>query len=61
MKQMPILRFNSLMHKEKEARIEQIREEVETLVPLQHPNLISYLGVVRESSSLNVIQEYLPT
>ena len=60
-KQMSILRFNNLMHQQKEASIQQIFNEVEFLQHLQHPNLVSYLGVVRESSSLNVIQEYFQT
>jgi len=40
--------------------IEQLEQEVELLSRLQHPNIVRYIGIVRESAALYICLEYVP-
>ncbi|XP_020871047.1 mitogen-activated protein kinase kinase kinase 3 [Arabidopsis lyrata subsp. lyrata] len=39
--------------------IRQLEEEVQLLKNLSHPNIVRYLGTVRESGSLNILMEFV--
>ncbi|XP_010486085.1 PREDICTED: mitogen-activated protein kinase kinase kinase 3 isoform X2 [Camelina sativa] len=40
--------------------IRELEEEVQLLKNLSHPNIVRYLGTVRESDSLNILMEFVP-
>ncbi|KAG2272981.1 hypothetical protein Bca52824_067536 [Brassica carinata] len=43
-----------------QGHIREIEEEVRLLKNLSHPNIVRYLGTVRESDSLNILMEFVP-
>ena len=40
--------------------MEQLEQEVELLSRLQHPNIVRYVGIVREAKALFIFLEYVP-
>lgn len=40
--------------------VEQLEQEVELLSRLQHPNIVRYVGISRESRALYIFLEYVP-
>ncbi|XP_020886925.1 mitogen-activated protein kinase kinase kinase 3 [Arabidopsis lyrata subsp. lyrata] len=43
-----------------QGHIRELEEEVQLLKNLSHPNIVRYLGTVRESDSLNILMEFVP-
>ncbi|XP_044428633.1 mitogen-activated protein kinase kinase kinase 3-like [Triticum aestivum] len=42
------------------AHIRELEEEVKLLKNLSHPNIVRYLGTVREEDTLNILLEFVP-
>ncbi|KAG4916861.1 hypothetical protein JHK87_054418 [Glycine soja] len=42
------------------AHIKELEEEVKLLKDLSHPNIVRYLGTVREEDTLNILLEFVP-
>ncbi|XP_078180041.1 mitogen-activated protein kinase kinase kinase NPK1-like isoform X4 [Carex rostrata] len=45
---------------EAQAHIRELEEEVKLLKSLSHPNIVRYLGTVREENTLNILLEFVP-
>ncbi|KAJ4745879.1 Mitogen-activated protein kinase kinase kinase NPK1 [Rhynchospora pubera] len=43
-----------------QAHIRELEEEVKLLKNLSHPNIVRYLGTVREENTLNILLEFVP-
>ncbi|KAG2643244.1 hypothetical protein PVAP13_2KG310700 [Panicum virgatum] len=43
-----------------QAHIRELEEEVKLLKNLSHPNIVRYLGTVREEDTLNILLEFVP-
>ncbi|KAJ9682018.1 hypothetical protein PVL29_018082 [Vitis rotundifolia] len=43
-----------------QAHIRELEEEVKLLKNLSHPNIVRYLGIVREEETLNILLEFVP-
>ncbi|KAJ1417114.1 Serine/threonine-protein kinase, active site [Sesbania bispinosa] len=43
-----------------QAHIRELEEEVKLLKDLSHPNIVRYLGTVREEDTLNILLEFVP-
>ncbi|KAL1188123.1 Mitogen-activated protein kinase kinase kinase 2 [Cardamine amara subsp. amara] len=43
-----------------QAHIQELEEEVKLLKNLSHPNIVRYLGTVREDETLNILLEFVP-
>ncbi|XP_020581173.1 mitogen-activated protein kinase kinase kinase NPK1-like [Phalaenopsis equestris] len=43
-----------------QAHIRELEEEVKLLKNLSHPNIVRYLGTVREEETLNILLEFVP-
>ncbi|KAK7284349.1 hypothetical protein RJT34_19094 [Clitoria ternatea] len=43
-----------------QAHIKELEEEVKLLKDLSHPNIVRYLGTVREGDTLNIFLEFVP-
>ncbi|KAG1327015.1 Mitogen-activated protein kinase kinase kinase NPK1 [Cocos nucifera] len=43
-----------------QAHIRELEEEVKLLKKLSHPNIVRYLGTVREEETLNILLEFVP-
>ncbi|CAM8914753.1 unnamed protein product [Rhodiola kirilowii] len=43
-----------------QAHMKELEEEVKLLKNLSHPNIVRYLGTVREEDSLNILLEFVP-
>lgn len=43
-----------------QAHIRELEEEVKLLKTLSHPNIVRYLGTVREGDTLNILLEFVP-
>ncbi|KAJ1289544.1 hypothetical protein BS78_02G172600 [Paspalum vaginatum] len=43
-----------------QAHIKELEEEVKLLKNLSHPNIVRYLGTVREEDTLNILLEFVP-
>ncbi|XP_044946782.1 mitogen-activated protein kinase kinase kinase NPK1-like [Hordeum vulgare subsp. vulgare] len=43
-----------------QAHIRELEEEVKLLKNLSHPNIVRYLGTVREEGTLNILLEFVP-
>ncbi|CAH2054886.1 unnamed protein product [Thlaspi arvense] len=51
---------NSASKEKTQGHIRELEEEVRLLKNLSHPNIVRYLGTVRESDSLNILMEFVP-
>ncbi|GLT38285.1 hypothetical protein SLA2020_125430 [Shorea laevis] len=43
-----------------QANVKELEEEVKLLQKLSHPNIVRYLGTVREDETLNILLEFVP-
>ncbi|KAJ0237724.1 Mitogen-activated protein kinase kinase kinase 2 [Hirschfeldia incana] len=56
-----VLIASNYASKEKtQAHIQELEEEVKLLKNLSHPNIVRYLGTVREEDTLNILLEFVP-
>ncbi|XP_010546855.1 PREDICTED: mitogen-activated protein kinase kinase kinase 3 isoform X2 [Tarenaya hassleriana] len=51
---------NSASKEKTQGHIRELEEEVRLLKNLSHPNIVRYLGTVRENDSLNILMEFVP-
>ncbi|KAF5739853.1 putative mitogen activated protein kinase kinase kinase 3 mapkkk3 mekk3 [Tripterygium wilfordii] len=51
---------NGAMKERTQDHIKGLEEEVKLLKNLSHPNIVRYLGTVREEESLNILLEFVP-
>ncbi|KAF5740065.1 mitogen-activated protein kinase kinase kinase ANP1 [Tripterygium wilfordii] len=51
---------NGAMKERTQDHIKGLEEEVKLLKNLSHPNIVRYLGIVREEESLNILLEFVP-
>ncbi|CAN0856640.1 Mitogen-activated protein kinase kinase kinase NPK1 [Linum grandiflorum] len=55
-----LIAANSASKEKTQAHIRELEEEVKLLKNLSHPNIVRYLGTVREADSLNILLEFVP-
>ncbi|XP_059652446.1 mitogen-activated protein kinase kinase kinase NPK1 [Cornus florida] len=55
-----LIATNSASKEKAQAHIKELEEEVKLLKNLSHPNIVRYLGTVREEESLNILLEFVP-
>ncbi|KAI3676078.1 hypothetical protein L1987_85676 [Smallanthus sonchifolius] len=51
---------NSALKEKTQVHIRELEEEVKLLKNLSHPNIVRYLGTVREEETLNILLEFVP-
>ncbi|KAF0915383.1 hypothetical protein E2562_035942 [Oryza meyeriana var. granulata] len=51
---------NNATREKAQAHIRELEEEVKLLKNLSHPNIVRYLGTVREEDTLNILLEFVP-
>ncbi|XP_044467441.1 mitogen-activated protein kinase kinase kinase ANP1-like isoform X2 [Mangifera indica] len=54
-----LIAANSASKEKTQAHIKELEEEVKLLKDLSHPNIVRYLGTVREEESLNILLEFV--
>ncbi|KAM7273716.1 hypothetical protein ACFE04_028380 [Oxalis oulophora] len=59
-KQVLIAENNTSSTEKQQAHIRELEEEVKLLKNLSHPNIVRYLGTVREQENLNIFLEFVP-
>ncbi|KAK7332978.1 hypothetical protein VNO80_29738 [Phaseolus coccineus] len=55
-----LIAANSASKEKAQAHIKELEEEVKLLKDLSHPNIVRYLGTVREDDTLNILLEFVP-
>ncbi|KAB1202260.1 Mitogen-activated protein kinase kinase kinase NPK1 [Morella rubra] len=55
-----LIAANSSSKEKAQAHIRELEEEVKLLKNLSHPNIVRYLGTVREEETLNILLEFVP-
>ncbi|XP_065853317.1 mitogen-activated protein kinase kinase kinase ANP1-like isoform X2 [Euphorbia lathyris] len=55
-----LIAVNGASREKAQAHIKELEEEVKLLKNLSHPNIVRYLGTVREEGSLNILLEFVP-
>ncbi|KAA8545104.1 hypothetical protein F0562_019888 [Nyssa sinensis] len=55
-----LIAANSASKEKTQAHIRELEEEVKLLKNLSHPNIVRYLGTVREEETLNILLEFVP-
>ncbi|KAE8684112.1 Mitogen-activated protein kinase kinase kinase NPK1 [Hibiscus syriacus] len=55
-----LIAVNSASKEKTQAHIRELEEEVKLLKNLSHPNIVRYLGTVREEETLNILLEFVP-
>ncbi|GLT56272.1 hypothetical protein SLA2020_293240 [Shorea laevis] len=55
-----LIAANSASTEKAQANIKELEEEVKLLQNLSHPNIVRYLGTVREDETLNILLEFVP-
>ncbi|OIW17500.1 hypothetical protein TanjilG_22612 [Lupinus angustifolius] len=55
-----LIAASSASKEKAKAHIKELEEEVKLLKDLSHPNIVRYLGTVREEESLNILLEFVP-
>ncbi|XP_031376593.1 mitogen-activated protein kinase kinase kinase NPK1-like isoform X2 [Punica granatum] len=55
-----LIAANSASKEKAQAHIRELEEEVKLLKNLSHPNIVRYLGTVREEETLNILLEFVP-
>ncbi|KDP23520.1 hypothetical protein JCGZ_23353 [Jatropha curcas] len=55
-----LIAANGASRERAQAHIRELEEEVKLLKNLSHPNIVRYLGTVREEESLNILLEFVP-
>ncbi|PSS24926.1 Mitogen-activated protein kinase kinase [Actinidia chinensis var. chinensis] len=51
---------NSALKEKAQTHVSELEEEVKLLKNLSHPNIVRYLGTVREDETLNILLEFVP-
>ncbi|GFY91952.1 NPK1-related protein kinase 3 [Actinidia rufa] len=51
---------NSASKEKAQTHVSELEEEVKLLKNLSHPNIVRYLGTVREDETLNILLEFVP-
>ncbi|GFZ02955.1 NPK1-related protein kinase 2 [Actinidia rufa] len=51
---------NSASKEKAQTHVSELEEEVKLLKNLSHPNIVRYLGTVREDGTLNILLEFVP-
>nr|XP_027114605.1 mitogen-activated protein kinase kinase kinase ANP1-like isoform X2 [Coffea arabica] len=51
---------NSASKEKAQVYVQELEEEVKLLKNLSHPNIVRYLGTVREEETLNILLEFVP-
>ncbi|KAL5201272.1 hypothetical protein ABZP36_035626 [Zizania latifolia] len=51
---------NNATREKAQAHIRELEEEVKLLKNLSHPNIVRYLGTVREEDTVNILLEFVP-
>ncbi|XP_076930452.1 mitogen-activated protein kinase kinase kinase ANP1-like [Bidens hawaiensis] len=51
---------NTAFNEKTQVHIRELEEEVKLLKNLSHPNIVRYLGTVREEETLNILLEFVP-
>ncbi|XP_038877020.1 mitogen-activated protein kinase kinase kinase NPK1-like isoform X2 [Benincasa hispida] len=55
-----LIAANGASKEKAQAHVQELEEEVKLLKDLSHPNIVRYLGTVREDDSLNILLEFVP-
>ncbi|KAM1525992.1 hypothetical protein ACFX10_010384 [Malus domestica] len=55
-----LIAANGASKEKAQAHIKELEEEVKLLKNLSHPNIVRYLGTVREDDTLNILLEFVP-
>ncbi|CAL0302288.1 unnamed protein product [Lupinus luteus] len=55
-----LIAASSASKEKAQAHIKELEEEVKLLKDLSHPNIVRYLGTVREEDTLNILLEFVP-
>ncbi|CAN8294885.1 unnamed protein product [Cochlearia groenlandica] len=55
-----LITTNCASKEKTQAHIQELEEEVKLLKNLSHPNIVRYLGTVREDDTLNILLEFVP-
>ncbi|XP_050380085.1 mitogen-activated protein kinase kinase kinase ANP1-like isoform X1 [Argentina anserina] len=55
-----LIAITSASKEKAQAHIKELEEEVKLLKNLSHPNIVRYLGTVREEDTLNILLEFVP-
>ncbi|OVA06674.1 Protein kinase domain [Macleaya cordata] len=55
-----LIAVNNASKEKAQAHIRELEEEVKLLKNLSHPNIVRYLGTVREEDTLNILLEFVP-
>ncbi|GMI65346.1 MAP KINASE KINASE KINASE 1, NPK1-related protein kinase 1 [Hibiscus trionum] len=55
-----LIAANNASKEKTQAHIRELEEEVKLLKNLSHPNIVRYLGTVREEETLNILLEFVP-
>ncbi|KAH8490935.1 hypothetical protein H0E87_023171 [Populus deltoides] len=55
-----LIAANGATRERAQAHIKELEEEVKLLQNLSHPNIVRYLGTVREEETLNILLEFVP-
>uniref|UniRef100_A0A2N9EVI6 mitogen-activated protein kinase kinase kinase n=1 Tax=Fagus sylvatica TaxID=28930 RepID=A0A2N9EVI6_FAGSY len=55
-----LIAANGASKEKAQAHIRELEEEVKLLKNLSHPNIVRYLGTVREEETLNILLEFVP-
>ncbi|CAA7053275.1 unnamed protein product [Microthlaspi erraticum] len=55
-----LIAANCASKEKTQSHIQELEEEVKLLKNLSHPNIVRYLGTVREDDTLNILLEFVP-
>ncbi|XP_022965613.1 mitogen-activated protein kinase kinase kinase NPK1-like isoform X1 [Cucurbita maxima] len=55
-----LIAANGASKEKAQAHVKELEEEVKLLKDLSHPNIVRYLGTVREDDSVNILLEFVP-
>ncbi|XP_030504291.2 mitogen-activated protein kinase kinase kinase ANP1 [Cannabis sativa] len=55
-----LIAANSASKEKTQTHLKELEEEVKLLKNLSHPNIVRYLGTVREEDTLNILLEFVP-
>ncbi|MED6218650.1 hypothetical protein PIB30_028491 [Stylosanthes scabra] len=55
-----LIAASSASKEKAQAHVKELEEEVKLLKDLKHPNIVRYLGTVREEDTLNILLEFVP-
>ncbi|PNY11898.1 mitogen-activated protein kinase kinase kinase anp1-like protein [Trifolium pratense] len=55
-----LIAASSASKEKAQAHVKELEEEVKLLKDLSHPNIVRYLGTVREEDTLNILLEFVP-